>query len=92
MLKFTWTLSIGLLKIAIPVFIIAAICAIIYVMLYRAKEKAKEKINQKIASIKTDGGICPKCGGKLIMRDGKYGRFIGCTNFPKCKYTEKNKW
>lgn len=33
--------------------------------------------------------ICPKCGGKLIERTGKYGKFIGCSNYPKCKFTMK---
>ena len=31
--------------------------------------------------------ICPKCGRRLIERTGKYGKFIGCSNYPKCKYT-----
>ena len=30
---------------------------------------------------------CPKCGGQLVERVGKYGNFIGCSNYPKCKYT-----
>lgn len=33
--------------------------------------------------------ICPKCGGNLITRNGKYGEFIGCSNYPKCKYIKK---
>lgn len=33
--------------------------------------------------------ICPKCGNKLIERNGKYGKFIGCSNYPKCKYIRK---
>lgn len=33
-------------------------------------------------------GICPKCGGELKMRKGKYGTFWGCSNYPKCKYTK----
>lgn len=33
--------------------------------------------------------ICPKCGGKLVTRNSKYGPFIGCTNFPKCKFAKK---
>jgi H+/Cl- antiporter ClcA len=33
--------------------------------------------------------ICPFCGGLLIERKGPYGKFMGCTNFPKCKYTRK---
>lgn len=32
--------------------------------------------------------ICPKCGGKLIIRDGKYGKFLGCSSYPKCNYTK----
>jgi hypothetical protein len=31
--------------------------------------------------------ICPKCGGKLIIKKGQYGKFYGCSNFPICKYT-----
>lgn len=30
--------------------------------------------------------ICPKCGGKLIERNGKYGKFMGCSNYPKCRF------
>lgn len=33
--------------------------------------------------------ICQRCGGNLILRDGKYGQFYGCSNFPKCKYIQK---
>jgi len=32
---------------------------------------------------------CPRCSGDLIERTGKYGKFHGCSNFPKCKYTTK---
>ena len=34
-----------------------------------------------------DDKICPKCGGKLVERKGKYGEFLGCSNYPRCKYT-----
>ena len=34
--------------------------------------------------------ICPQCGGKLIKKVGKYGEFLGCSNFPKCRYTKNN--
>lgn len=33
--------------------------------------------------------ICPKCGNKLLNRKSKYGEFIGCSNFPHCKYIKK---
>lgn len=33
---------------------------------------------------------CPKCqGGKLVLKFGKYGKFYGCTNYPKCKFIKK---
>ena len=31
---------------------------------------------------------CPKCGGKLVLKEGKYGKFRGCSNFPECRYTK----
>ena len=36
-----------------------------------------------------DSDFCPRCGGKLVNRKGQYGDFLGCSNFPKCKYTKK---
>lgn len=30
---------------------------------------------------------CPKCGGELKLRNGRYGSFYGCGNFPACRYT-----
>lgn len=35
-------------------------------------------------------GICPKCGGRLVERKSNYGKFIGCSNYPKCKFILKN--
>lgn len=32
---------------------------------------------------------CPKCGYPLEEKNGKYGKFIGCSNYPHCKYTRK---
>ncbi len=32
---------------------------------------------------------CPKCGKKLVLREGKYGKFYGCKGYPECRYTEK---
>lgn len=34
-----------------------------------------------------DNGKCPKCGGNLVLREGAYSRFYGCSNYPNCKYT-----
>lgn len=41
---------------------------------YRAKTSIKQ-------------GVCPQCGGQLVLRQGRYGSFYGCSNYPKCKFT-----
>ena len=43
----------------------------------------------KPAAIPT-GEKCPKCDHELVKRKGKYGDFIGCSNYPKCKYIVPN--
>jgi len=40
---------------------------------------------------KTEGKVCPKCGGKLEEKIGKYGKFLGCSKYPKCQYAENIK-
>lgn len=35
-------------------------------------------------------GICPRCGGQLVLRNGKHGEFWGCSNYPKCKFIKKD--
>ncbi len=43
----------------------------------------------KIEQVEYVGRKCPECeDGQLIVRWGRYGKFIGCSNFPKCRYTE----
>ncbi|MBN1966127.1 MAG: type I DNA topoisomerase, partial [Anaerolineae bacterium] len=34
------------------------------------------------------GRDCPECGSPLVVRFGRYGKFIGCSNYPECRYTE----
>lgn len=49
---------------------------------YEVAEKVKleeEKIDE----------ACPKCGHDLVIRSGKFGKFIACTNFPECTYTRQ---
>ncbi len=47
--------------------------------------------NVKAAQIaqahKVKSGICPKCGGHIVLRNGKYGNFYGCSNYPNCNFT-----
>ena len=39
--------------------------------------------------LKTTGEKCPVCGGNLVIRNGKHGEFVGCENYPSCKYVKK---
>jgi len=43
------------------------------------KEDLLEKLDKK----------CPECGGALLVKFGRFGKFIACVNFPNCRYTEK---
>lgn len=42
-----------------------------------------EKRQETIAS-----GKCPRCGGDLVLRKGKYGHFYGCSNYPRCTFIQ----
>ena len=47
---------------------------------------------EKIVSLKLAkplGRPCPKCGEELLLRSGRFGNFVACSGFPKCKYTEQ---
>ena len=35
------------------------------------------------------GELCPKCGSPMVIRKGKYGKFVACSNYPECKYIKK---
>ncbi|MHA6482134.1 NERD domain-containing protein [Paenibacillus sp. strain BS8-2] len=37
----------------------------------------------------TDSGICPRCGNRLMKRNGKNGSFLGCNSYPRCRFTSK---
>lgn len=40
------------------------------------------------ADEEVEGRTCPDCGGALKIKHGRYGKFIGCGNYPKCKHIE----
>lgn len=49
-------------------------------------EEAYLKMEKK--ELEKTGELCPECGNELVFRDGKFGRFISCIDFPKCRYTK----
>ena len=58
----------------------------------RAQHSARAQLNknnyQQRQEAAISNGRCPSCGGRLVKRQGKYGVFYGCSNYPKCKYTK----
>ncbi len=50
--------------------------------------KDPKVVVEKIEPVKT-GEKCPVCGADLVIREGRYGKFIGCSNYPTCSYIKK---
>ncbi len=50
--------------------------------------KAEELIPEMKAELEPVGRACPECGHELVIRWGRYGKFISCSNFPACRHTE----
>ncbi|MGL2413625.1 type I DNA topoisomerase [Helicobacter pylori] len=51
-------------------------------------EAGKKNITSQKVHEKT-GQSCPKCGGELVKKNSRYGEFIACNNYPKCKYVKQ---
>ncbi len=50
-------------------------------------QKADDELEKIDVTVKTDID-CPKCGEKLLIREGRYGKFYACSAYPDCKYTK----
>ena len=59
---------------------------------YAPFEKKLEETEKKAKKVKMEvefaGKKCPECGKELIIRIGKFGKFLACSGFPECKHTE----
>lgn len=51
-------------------------------------EHAREEMPETKAELEKVGRDCPKCSHELVIRWGRFGKFISCSNFPDCRYTE----
>jgi len=51
----------------------------------RIKEK---EISKKELTEQKTNKLCPECGKSLVIKLGKFGKFLACSGFPECKYTE----
>ena len=45
--------------------------------------------NMEKKPLEETGELCPNCGNPLVIRKGKYGKFVACSNYPECKYIKK---
>lgn len=66
--------------------------AVAIAVLDKQIDTMEEKSTTKISPEKDSASItniCPKCGGNLTMRQGKFGAFYGCQSFPKCRFTKQ---
>lgn len=59
---------------------------------YGPFSKEVDKAQREMPVAKTDpepiGRDCPECGHDLVIRFGRYGKFISCSNFPECRHAE----
>lgn len=50
--------------------------------------KAASEVEKLEIPVEETGEICPNCGGKLVIKEGRYGKFIACSSFPECTFTK----
>jgi hypothetical protein len=72
---------------AIILIIIRGILEILFGHLNKKIDQLADFLGGKLK--KSNGNRCPYCGGILIEKSGQYGRFLGCSSYPKCRYTKK---
>lgn len=58
---------------------------------YKEFEPMLENAFDKMEKNKPEqtGEVCPNCNNPLVIRTGKYGKFVACSNYPTCKYVKK---
>jgi DNA topoisomerase-1 len=50
--------------------------------------EARDRMPEVDINNQPTGEMCPKCGNPLVYRYGRYGKFIGCSNFPDCRFSK----
>jgi DNA topoisomerase I len=67
-----------------------------YELLNKFYEQFEPSVQKAFDNMEKDkekdaGEDCPECGSPLVIRKGRYGEFVACSNFPKCKYIKNEK-
>jgi DNA topoisomerase-1 len=55
----------------------------------RLLEKKEKEITRDDLIKETTDELCPKCGGPMLVKLGRYGKFLSCANYPDCKGTRQ---
>ncbi len=50
--------------------------------------KKQEKAVEEEAQAEAEGQVCEKCGSPMVVKHGRFGRFLACTRYPECKFTK----
>jgi len=50
--------------------------------------EAERNMERVVLEPERTGETCPECGGALVIKQGRYGKFVGCENYPACHYTK----
>ncbi|OQA02657.1 MAG: DNA topoisomerase 1 [bacterium ADurb.Bin400] len=56
-----------------------------------AKEETESQVvvhEGEVKGLEEEHEACSKCGGQMVMKEGRFGRFLACENYPKCKSTK----
>ncbi len=50
-------------------------------------EHAERTMEKVVVAPEKTGETCPQCGGDLVIKEGRFGKFVGCANYPQCTFT-----
>ena len=59
----------------------------VHYIAYKLRHLTEKSETEKSKHIENLKNKCPYCGNELVLRKGKYGKFWGCSTYPKCKFT-----
>jgi len=49
--------------------------------------EAERTMARVVVAPEKTGEVCPECGGDLVIKQGRYGKFVGCASYPACRFT-----
>lgn len=82
----TWQTWVWIIVFVFFLFLIR-IAAEVWIPNLIKRKRAEKKYNS--GNLNANINICPQCGGKLLEKSGQFGKFFGCSNYPKCRFTKK---